>query len=175
MRCAEKPFQTLSFSHDSQTCRDPMVFSFTTHSFAAGVISLGLFLASQSWHELNELPYLLHLIVTPVAFHLYLWYSNLPLLVSEHHPTTTPEKISPGRTTSRGSFFPSRSTVGIPNLSAKRRSQTWKWDEAWLDIQWVFPKIGGFFPPNHPGFSMIFTIHFGVPKFLETLKWDRCN
>ena len=27
------------------------------------------------------------------------------------------------------------------------------------------------FPPNHPiliGFSIIFTIHFGVPQFLET-------
>ena len=33
---------------------------------------------------------------------------------------------------------------------------------------WVFPKIG--VPPNHPiliGFSIIFTIHFGVPRFLE--------
>ena len=29
----------------------------------------------------------------------------------------------------------------------------------------------GFYPPNHPiliGFSIIFTIHFGVPVFLET-------
>lgn len=93
VRRAEKLFQTVSFSHDSQTCRDPMVFSFTTHSFAARVISL--FLASQSWRELNELPYLLHLIVTPVAFHLYLWYSNLPFLVSEHHPTTRPGKNRP--------------------------------------------------------------------------------
>ena len=36
---------------------------------------------------------------------------------------------------------------------------------------WVFPINGGFFPPNHPilkGFSIIFTIHFGVPLFLET-------
>ena len=34
---------------------------------------------------------------------------------------------------------------------------------------WVFPKIG--VPPNHPiliGFSIIFTIHFGVSLFLET-------
>ncbi len=34
---------------------------------------------------------------------------------------------------------------------------------------WVFPKIG--VPPNHPyliGCSIIFTIHFGVPLFLET-------
>ena len=34
-----------------------------------------------------------------------------------------------------------------------------------------FPKIVGVFHPNHPfwqGFSIIFTIHFGVPLFLET-------
>ena len=36
---------------------------------------------------------------------------------------------------------------------------------------WVFPKIGGK-PPTSSiliGFSIIFTIHFGVPLFLETL------
>ena len=37
----------------------------------------------------------------------------------------------------------------------------------------VEPKIMGFYPPNHPfvliGFgTLIFTIHFGVPLFLET-------
>ena len=37
----------------------------------------------------------------------------------------------------------------------------------------VNPKIGGFYPPNHPLknrviFTIIFTIHFGVPPFLET-------
>ena len=34
---------------------------------------------------------------------------------------------------------------------------------------WMFPKLG--VPPNHLtliGFSIIFTIHFGVPLFLET-------
>ena len=39
------------------------------------------------------------------------------------------------------------------------------------DDIWVFPKI--VVPPNHPliGFSIIFTIHFGVPLFLETPIW----
>ena len=41
---------------------------------------------------------------------------------------------------------------------------------------WMFPKIVGFYPPNHPiliGFSMIFTIHFGGPPlFLETPTWS---
>ena len=34
---------------------------------------------------------------------------------------------------------------------------------------WMFPKIGGF-PPNHPFLSgfPFYTIHFGVPLFLET-------
>ena len=35
---------------------------------------------------------------------------------------------------------------------------------------WVFPKIGGY-PPKSSiliGISIIFTIHFGVPLFLET-------
>ena len=39
--------------------------------------------------------------------------------------------------------------------------------------KWVFPKIGGF-PPKSSiliGFSIIFTIHFGVSLFLETPKW----
>ena len=38
--------------------------------------------------------------------------------------------------------------------------------------KWVFPKIGGT-PPKSSiliGFSIIFTIHFGVPLFLETPK-----
>ena len=36
---------------------------------------------------------------------------------------------------------------------------------------WMFPKIVRFSTPNHPfliGFSIIFTIHFGVSLFLET-------
>ena len=39
---------------------------------------------------------------------------------------------------------------------------------------WVFPKIRGF-PPKSSiliGFSIIFTIHFGVPLFLETSIFD---
>ena len=43
----------------------------------------------------------------------------------------------------------------------------------------VFPKIRGFSPSNHPifsiGVSIIFTIHFGVPLFLETSIYDRVN
>ena len=43
----------------------------------------------------------------------------------------------------------------------------------------MFPKIGGFFPPNHPLKNRVFHDFnhriFGVPKFLETPKWDRCN
>ncbi len=38
--------------------------------------------------------------------------------------------------------------------------------------RWVFPKIGGK-PPKSSiliGFSIIFTIHFGVPLFLETSR-----
>ena len=42
---------------------------------------------------------------------------------------------------------------------------------------WVFPKI--MVPPNHPsiliGFSIIFTIHFGVPLFLETSIWPHSS
>ena len=37
-------------------------------------------------------------------------------------------------------------------------------------IIWLFPKIVGF-PPKSSiliGFSIIFTIHFGVPLFMET-------
>ena len=90
VRCAEKPFQTLSFSHDSQTCRDPMVFSFTTHSFAARVISP--FLASQSWRELNKLPYLPYLL-NPIATCgfsslLMIFKSSFPCLRTSpyHHP-----------------------------------------------------------------------------------------
>ena len=36
---------------------------------------------------------------------------------------------------------------------------------------WMFPRIVVQVPPNHPiliGFSIIFTIHFGIPLFLET-------
>ena len=42
-----------------------------------------------------------------------------------------------------------------------------------LRWMWMFPKIGGF-PPKSSiliGFSIIFTIHFGVPLFLETPKY----
>ncbi len=49
-------------------------------------------------------------------------------------------------------------------LVEKKTSSHWV-----TKIIWVFPKIG--VPPNHPiliGFSLIFTIHFGVPLFLET-------
>ena len=41
----------------------------------------------------------------------------------------------------------------------------------------MFPKIVGF-PPNGSiliGFSIIFTIHFGVPLFLENTQIDVCN
>ena len=41
------------------------------------------------------------------------------------------------------------------------------------NLTWMFPKIGGF-PPKSSiliGFSIIFTIHFGVPLFLETSTW----
>ena len=39
-----------------------------------------------------------------------------------------------------------------------------------VETIWVFPKIG-VFPPKSSiliGFSIIFTIHFGIPLFLET-------
>ena len=75
----------------------------------------------------------------------------------------------------------------LPNLRG------WKWDpirtpngpvsnqwDRWIKVGtwriwavetiWVFPKMVGF-PPKSSiliGFSIIFTIHFGVPQFLET-------
>ena len=45
--------------------------------------------------------------------------------------------------------------------------------QKWM-CNWVFPKIGGF-PPKSSiliGFSIIFTIHFGIPLFLETPNWS---
>ena len=41
---------------------------------------------------------------------------------------------------------------------------------------WMLPKIVGFSPPKSSiliGFSIIFTIHFGVPLFLETPKYTK--
>ena len=54
----------------------------------------------------------------------------------------------------------------------------WKQDQSTWDISsntgWFYMDVSenrGIFPPNHPisiGFSIIFTIHFGVPLFSET-------
>ena len=43
------------------------------------------------------------------------------------------------------------------------------------EIKWVFPKMVGFSPKSSIliGFSIIFTIHFGVSLFLETPKSDQ--
>ena len=50
------------------------------------------------------------------------------------------------------------------------------WREDWRAIfKWVFPKMVGF-PPKSSIFSRVFplwTIHFGVPLFLETPKYTR--
>ena len=64
--------------------------------------------------------------------------------------------------------------------TAGKHGEAWRFLETvvfrWWFFNWVFPKVVGVPPKSSMfiGFSIIFTIHFGVPLFLETPNSKFC-